>query len=247
MHPTPAIIKEIRQLASASPSAEICGFVIDDKVVLPVENQHPDAASGAGISHKDFAKASSQGIITAIYHSHVEEGDEDFSILDIKSSRLLKTPYILCTKLLRIRYYDPCEILPYLGREWSWSSTNCYSLFQDYYKQELGIVLPDFYLKSPRAWEVGDVGYLENLPLNGFRRLDKNEPLQAHDVILMYVIHGLHKYPAHVAILTDPETGRFIHHWADQLSKPEIYGGDFEKRTHSVWRHESRDRPFNKL
>lgn len=228
-------IAAIRQHAAEFPTQEVCGFLLDSGQVLRAHNVHQCPETDFAIWDGQFIAANDRGAIAAIYHSHVNSNDA-FSVPDIKACRQVQIPYILChTPTLRIRVYDPNEIQPYEGREWGWCWNNCFTLFQDYYKRELGVMLPDFYSPYDRSWLREDMGYTRHLPLNGFRRLELNEVIATHDVALMTL--GL-RYPNHVGVIVDAVQNKILHHCADQPSEITVYapGNDYWKSTHSIWR-----------
>lgn len=232
-----SIAYQLRTHAAES-SEEVCGFIIHDRTLglIPIRatNIHQEPKSNFAISAKEYAIAELRGEVIAIYHSHVND-TKTFSIEDVKAARSLKISYILITKDLQIKIYDPNTIAPYEEREWSWSASNCFTLFQDYYKQELGCIIPDFYPKRDRSWLRGDVGYIENLPLCGFRQLESEEAIATHDVVMMTL--GL-PWANHIGVIADANTGKMLHHLADQLSSAIVYapGNDCYKSTHSIWR-----------
>ena len=218
-------IAAIREHAYEFPNEEVCGFVLGNGEIFRCKNSHQTPDKNFAIATTEFIKAlaansfAAGNPFAAIYHSHTVHSD--WSPEDIKSSKQVNIPFVLChTPTGRIRTYDPAETLPYTGREWSYAATNCYTLMQDWYRQELNVILPDFYMNYDRDWIRRDVGYQKNLPLNGFRQLEKNEAIEKHDVILMTL--GL-PYPNHVGIIVDVDANVMLHHLAGQPSSAIVY------------------------
>lgn len=226
MQLTPEQIEQIKTIAQSNPTEETCGYILDG-LVVQCRNVADDRRNTFKVRSPDEA--------TCIWHSHIN-GSDDFSASDIKASKELEKPYFLyCVGSEITQYFDPTVTAPYLGRTFHWSWQNCYTLFQDYYRQELGIELPDFYLKSPRSFLFGSVGYLEELPKHRFRRLDVDEQPLKNDVVLAY--EGTPQ-PNHVAIVMEPESGKVLHHLRFELSRYTVYNlSQIGKNIHSIWRY----------
>lgn len=219
-------LNEIKAYAIAHPDRETCGYITANNEVIQAMN--------LAMNDREAFALDVPTTSIAVWHSHVN-GNNDFSIDDIKAAKSFGMPWILYhLPTNHFRIYDPNTIEPYIDRPWSWVYRNCFTLFQDWYKKELAIEIPDFYLSSHTAWESEDVGYTENFPKQGFARLPESEPLKKHDVILMSI--GKTRAPNHVAIVVDPD-GKILHHLAERLSTIDVYGGLWQKSTHSVWRH----------
>jgi proteasome lid subunit RPN8/RPN11 len=235
------LIAAIREQAYARPDQEVCGLIIDAERLYPCDNVSPEPNKFAVISPEQMALADNLGEITHHYHSHVEADNLDFSVDDIKSCRgQLRIPWVLChTPTGQMRYYDPDNRPPLVGRDWSWSHQNCFNIFQDYF-WSLGIKIDDFYLDHPRAWAGNkSVGYLENLGSQGFTQLSAETRVQNHDVILQWAgqfTSGPRKRaPNHIGIIIDSSKNHILHHEENSLSRVDVYGD--RKTTHSVWRH----------
>jgi len=227
------LINEIRNQAYASPYHEICGFVLDDRIVYPCQNISDNPSEFAVIGANDFAIAASKGEITHHYHSHVNDNPE-FSVEDVKTCKSqLRIPWILChAPTGHIEIFDPNNRPPLIGRHWRWSHQNCYSIVQDYYK-DLGIELEDFYLESPESWKTKSVGYLENIESQGFVRIEKRDQVKNHDLALFWL--GRTVAPNHIAVIVDASQNKMLHHVANAISTYAVFSCD--KTLHSVWRH----------
>lgn len=227
MKPTPAQVHQIVALAELTPHEEVCGYILNGEVVQ-VPNLVNDPRAGFRVEHPLSA--------SCVWHSHIE-GDGDFSVEDIKAAKESLTPYFLyCVKTKKTQYFDPNHTPSYLGREFHPNWQNCYTLMQDWYRQELKVELPDYYLRYPNAYEHEDVGYSAELPKNGFREVRDDEEIRRHDVVLMY--EGC-PYRNHVAIVTNPDKNEIIHHLFGHLSRPGIFGRARRDKA-QIWRLRSR-------
>ncbi|HEY9629380.1 MAG TPA: Mov34/MPN/PAD-1 family protein [Coleofasciculaceae cyanobacterium] len=228
------------QLATHShldPNRESCGFVIND-IYYPAINvaDDPNDFRLDPQSTRKVIKARDSGQQVIICHSHINS-NPTFSPADIVASKGRRLPYALYhLSTATHSYYDPnAPIAPYEGREWHWVIDNCYTLCQDYYLQEFNIKLGDFYLSTPDEYKQPDfTAYLDNMESQGFLRLHSDEPLKVGDFILMN--YGSMS-PNHAAIMFDLEGNLILHHIVNHLSHIGIYGSQYRKITHSVWRH----------
>lgn len=93
---------------------------------------------------------------------------------------------------------EPCGYeAPLVGRPFSHGHLDCIQLVNDYYKRELGIILPNFE-RHDGWWDDGRSDlYTEGFPKAGFVRVD-GEP-RKHDVLLMQ-IRSKNRVPNHAAI-----------------------------------------------
>lgn len=126
---------------------EACGLIVDQKEVFICKNVAPNKFHSYEINPIDYVKASRSGLITAIYHSHVERENFGFSYRDILNSENHKVDMILydyCCDLFS--YYSPRGVLPkYIGRKFKMGESDCFTLVQDYYKNELNIELKNYF------------------------------------------------------------------------------------------------------
>lgn len=224
MKPNQHQIEQIKSIAIANPTIEVCGQILNGEVI--------ECANLAEIPSERFDFLVDDRA-SLVWHSHCN-GNDDFSIDDIVASKEVEIPYFLyCVQTGETRYFNPIDRPSYCGRSFHWAWQNCYTLIQDYYKQELGLAMDDFYLRSPESYLYEDVGYVENLPSQGFRRLERGEAIEKHDLILGY---GGLTFPNHAAIMVDPAAGKILHQPIKRLSGFSVYGSRRSKDTHSVWR-----------
>lgn len=223
---SPVIRSTITALADEYPGIEVGGCVIDGKAIQ-LANLAADPAKAITMDLAGYYH-----LCQCIWHTHTADGRDGFSVEDIKASRQIGIPYLLYTANKTWHYYDPHEVKPFIGRKWDWVHQNCYDLLRDWVLTTFSYRMNEFYLSSESAWQTEDVGYVANLPSEGFKRIDPAN-LQENDIILMQVET---QYPNHVGILVDGPKNLMLHHLAGQLSQQSIYGGHWRKATHSVWR-----------
>lgn len=138
---------QIKDQALKNPFIEVCGFIIEDEEklrVLPAMNVAPNKKHKFEIYAKDFLKASLNGDIKAIYHSH-PNSEENFSCFDQINSFYHKYDnliYIVKTDTLKI--LDRNFLSEYLNKPFVYGESDCYNLVKEYYNKELNIHLPSF-------------------------------------------------------------------------------------------------------
>lgn len=126
------------------------------------------------------------------------------------------------------------DLSKYLGRQFEYGVTDCYTLFRDFYKNEFGIELPNFARYD--GWQNDGLNlYADNMPKHGFYLLEQGEELMYGDVILVCLYSSV---PCHSAIYVGEN--KILHHVQDHLSSISPYRGVFRNCTASIWRHESR-------
>jgi cell wall-associated NlpC family hydrolase len=180
--------------------------------------------------------------ILAVYHSHTN-GNNKFTPADARACKTLNIPLILYDVIgNQFKYLDPTGGAPYLGREFCYGLYDCYSLVRDYYANEFDIILDDF-----ERFEVMKDGILDwnlegwdrfvaNYPNQGFIDVDRYGELKHGDILLMQI--GGAKSANHVALVTDPIEGIFIHQLYNQPSCQAVYGSPWDTYTIKVLRHQ---------
>lgn len=233
---------------------ECCGLIVDG-VYYPCANITSNPYDGFEIDPSDFISLSEKGDIQAIVHSH-PNGNANPSKIDRVQMGLHGVEWVICAYGVHCDGAEYCDIkrhkpIPYqsplLGREYHHGIQDCYSLVQDYYQRELGLILPDF-ARADDWWEDDNAEplYQNNFAAAGFVQVDLNQ-LQAHDVILCRVGRTYHINHALIylgdGMLTSETTSPIIgnnlvlHHPHGRLSVREIYGDSWQKRTAMVVRH----------
>jgi proteasome lid subunit RPN8/RPN11 len=237
---SPQTIATIQEICIAEYPKEACGVVENRKVIIgkniakqPERDFALDPNIWGKVKKADF-----------IWHSHCN--DTDLSFADIETCKAIKIPMYLFSLPIGLEYYyDPITIQPLIGRKFVYWAADCWTVIADWYKLELGIELQDHprELKNEEGlyyWDQPDWdAYQQDLPIS-FDRLQPGTPLERGDVILMTMRWnsppGI-ETPNHVAVVDNAEKSEVIHHLLDQLSKRDIYGDEFRRLTHSVWRY----------
>lgn len=220
---------EILAHAKKSEPQESCGFVVsgqDEFFYYPCENVAGDPESFFEIAPEAYIQTESLGEIVAIVHSH-PNGEPVLSIADRQMQDLSQSDWwLVCNGELHI---FP-KIQPLIGREFIHGTTDCYSIYKDFYYLA-GLDMDEF-KRQDYWWEKGENLYLENIEGQGFERLPEDAELQIGDVILMQVGASV---PNHAGIYIGNQM--VLHHSPNRLSKRDLYDGYWFKHTHSIWRY----------
>jgi proteasome lid subunit RPN8/RPN11 len=232
-------IERIKYAALSTPDQEICGYVLHGKVF-----------PGVNVSHEPEKRFELDAFKTdevynlidkmqrpIIYHSHITPGDDDWSIDDIKLAKNWGLPMFLYhTPTGKFRFYDPLAIQSYLGREWHWLTSNCYTLIQDIYLEKFGVSLKNVYLRTHDDWNSPDWrGFVDNLEDCGFYRI--TEDPKFGDMVVMQI--GRTISPNHCSLIWNVEENQIIHHLLNRLSAIDNYDTSFRKATYGIYRHVS--------
>jgi cell wall-associated NlpC family hydrolase len=129
---------------------------------------------------------------------------------------------------------------PLKGRTFHHGVMDCYTLVQDWYRREWGLVLPDFE-REDGWWEPaqGKDLYRDGLEAAGFVPVHATEgELLPGDGLLMRVLASV---PNHAAVYLGD--GMMLHHPYGQLSRVERYDWNWQRRTAMVVRHRSKVAP----
>lgn len=143
-------IEAIRVHTLACYPEEMCGGVTKDSFI-PFTNSSEDKLNSFAITALELLQA---GELIAIVHSHCRDRKipEVFdtrtpSLADVLGQKASGLPWlIVCSEgetVTRALEFPRDSSSNYLGRPFIWFVNDCYSLVQDYYKHELGILLPD--------------------------------------------------------------------------------------------------------
>lgn len=201
----------IEDLLDAYPN-EACGILLNKRGKLewfPCENVAESPEEDFRISAQDYIRASMQGDIHAIVHSHPDSSPEP-SERDKQASDFLGIPYwIYAIPSCELYVYEPKEIRqPLLGKEYKFGQNDCYSLVRDYYK-DLNIDLPAIPFEDD-FWQKG-INYFDDLQDSfGFVTVDTPQP---HDMIIFSVMSSI---PNHCGVYLGEDI--FMHHAVDRLS-----------------------------
>lgn len=227
----------VRQHAEAVYPRECCGVVIVRKGrerYVPCENVAATPFEHFVIKGQDFAAAEDQGEVVAIVHSH-----PDASADPSEADRVQCETHGLEWHIVSVREGVAGEIVsfkpsgfraPLVGRSFSHGILDCYTLVQDYYRQEVGIELP-YFERRDGWWDIPGVSlYMDNFAACGF--VPVKGPLQVGDVILMQ-IRSLE--PNHAAVYIGD--GQILHHFMGRLSSRDVYDGYWQEHTRIAIRY----------
>jgi len=162
---------------------------------------------------------------TALVHSHTN-GQRHPSVEDVRCQEQMQVPWLVLVMdrskahdkigqpaLVDLFWFgDQVPIAPYEGRKHRWHVHDCYALARDWYKQELGIVLPQVH-REFAFWNQGQNLIAEVYERVGFRYVDDVQP-QVGDLLVMNVGAIV---PNHLGVYIGD--GMMLHHPADHLSR----------------------------
>lgn len=197
----------IKKHAGEEYPKESCGLVIGDKYIR-CSNVHDNPTQSFELSLADQKLLITEDV-KCIIHSHPDECFAP-SGHDMETQSRCGIPFGICESTEhgggRIAYFgDSLPIEPFEGRPFIHGITDCYTMIRDYYRQERGIIIPEF----PRSWDWWRDGkdlYQDGFEVAGFQKIDASEAKEG-DVILCQIQS---KTPNHGAIFIDENT--VLHH-----------------------------------
>lgn len=228
---------------------EACGLVTivnSKEKYVPCRNIAEDPESHFVMAPEDYAAAEDQGEIVLLIHSHPDahcrpsEADKimceatglKWQIFSVYTDLITNKVVVGDSSTLEPSGYEP----PLIGCTWAPPHSDCFSLVRRYYKQELGIEVPDFEVqKRAGLWweEPGKSLYLTNYEEAGFVRVDDGP--KKHDVIFMEI--STKAGPNHAGIYLGDESSMMVHHLYGRLSERILYGGYWLEHTRMIVRH----------
>lgn len=227
------IRKQIKAHAEDVFPREACGLIVDiggTMNYIACRNIAKDNETFI-LDPKDYLACEKIGTITALVHSH-PNGTEQPSQADLVSCEACGLPWhIYATPLDKWGYCEPSGYkAPLLGRIFVHGILDCYTLIQDWYRENRGVELPDFE-RNHLWWNNGENIYVENFSKAGFYRVTEGTP-QHGDVLLMQILSPV---PNHGAIYLDGDI--LLHHLYNRVSTKEIWGGYYRKHTTHILRY----------
>jgi proteasome lid subunit RPN8/RPN11 len=224
-------LQAIRDHAQAEYPRESCGVVV---VRRGRERYYPCRNIALADDHfsihpEDYAGAEDEGEITCIVHSHPNVAPLP-SAADLVGCEASGLPWLIVNwPTGAIHEFAPSGyVAPLVGRVYSYTVLDCYTLIQDYYQRTLGITLKDF-PHPERFWETGGSMYLQHYEEAGFVQVDQ---IALHDVLLMQIGAST---PNHGAVYVGD--GKIMQHLEHRLSSVDVWGGFWEKCTVKIIRH----------
>lgn len=227
------LIDEIAEHAKRELPRESCGVIIVFKgkyKYIPCINDSNDA-NDFSMNAKSFADAEDMGEILYIVHSHPNTPNKP-SQLDLINIEKTKVPWLIINPFTK--QYTVTKpsgyVAPLIGRPFYASVLDCYTLIEDFYKQELNIQLPDW-PREDNWWLEGKNYYLDCYKPSGFE-LVTDGSLKAYDLVLMTMGSSVVNHGG--IIMPD---GTLLHHARGRLSSRDVYSGYYRNITSHVIRH----------
>jgi len=230
---------EIKAHALSHKDEEVCGFICFNnftKEVYPCSNFHSSKSKFFTISPLDYVHAAKSGEILGVYHSHINDNLE-FSLSDRLNSSNHSIPFILynvgADKF--VEYIPDDYEIPYIGRNFSYGKSDCFTLVKDYYKKELGITIIDNFENRTEKWfEENSDTFLIGWKRDNPKFIEVIQP-RKHD-ILLFNYYRMIKAPHHLGIYLG--NGTFLHHPRDKYSTIDLYSDSFIKKTFMILRYD---------
>lgn len=232
------ILAAITTHAQEQAPRECCGLLVelaDGVNYWPCRNRAvlPDRFE---IHEEDWSAAEDLGEITMVVHSHVTQNSRP-SQADYYGCETSGLPWLIYSLATgEFTQFSPTGKnlkAPLIGREFVWGIFDCTTLVRDYYRDELGILFPDYDRTGYdyNFWLLGRSlrdKYLEA----GFVDVPHDQPPQPHDIFLMQIRANVDN---HAAVYLGG--GVILQHLQDQLSGRTVYGGAWQKTTRYTMRH----------
>ena len=231
-----SIEKTISAYMSGDRNNERCGIVIEKSTGLifkPCENIHPYPKEAFLINSREIIKASINGKIHAIVHSHVN-GNNKLSSVDRCVQYINRYDYwLFCDG--ELTKHKPIDKLK--GRVFNEGYVDCYDSFRDFYylcgvdmkkySPDDGYRIPDWHRK-----EGAKSPFIENLSKEGFYMIEGFNEMKEGDVIISLLGSNI---PNHSLVYVG--NNEVFHHLPERLSGVEVLRDYFIKMKHSIWRH----------
>ncbi len=225
----------IRAHATDSHPNECCGLIVakgQKQEAVRCRNLSKDPRHNFLMSPEDYREAEKRGEVLMSYHSHHYE-PPIATMADKTSAEKNELPCLICSWPADTwEIYTPTGWRAELkGRPFIYGVLDCYTLFQDYYREKLGVELPDIF--RDEDWiKRGENLYLDNLEKNGFMKVND---LRQHDAVVMQLDA---KVPNHIAVYLGD--GMILHHPPGHLSGEHPYvaeRGYYSLCTWGIFRH----------
>ena len=231
---TDKILTEIREHAALTDHRESCGLII----IVKGKQRYVPCRNIAfhdidfEIHPEDYADAEDKGTIQYIVHTHhyVNASPSQVDLINIEKSDvpwlIVNHPTGAYTITHPTGYVTPLE-----GRQFIHGSIDCLTLIQDYYKQAMGISMPD-YVRPDNWWLIDEYNFYDNFYKEcGFHKIPLEE-IAVGDVIIMRLNSPKNN---HGAVYMGNNV--ILHHCTNRLSCKDVYGGYWMEVTSYVLRH----------
>lgn len=221
---------------------EACGLVVVVKGkerYVPCRNIATNPEMDFVLDPRDYAAAADVGDIVAVAHTH-PNATARASDADRAACEESGLPWFILSIVQdvdsepEVREWNRIDpegyVAPLVGRKFVHGIHDCYTIIRDWYKQERGVVLPNFN-REDEWWNNGGNLYVENFPRAGFKEVPFAP--QVGDVILMNIRADV---PNHAAVYLGD--GIILHHMYGRLSTRDVYGGYWAEVATKLLRYE---------
>jgi proteasome lid subunit RPN8/RPN11 len=205
---------KIKEHALKENPEECCGLLLLNKKnileAFPCRNIAQDKENEFTICQLDYLKATFNGKIIGIYHSHCLQ-DNSFSELDKQVSHKLNLKNIVyILKKDSFEEYSPENYYnKYIDKDFMIGKSDCLSIVEKYYNEELGINISHYH--RDENWDKDYVSYIRErlseicgvdnfddfFKKENFIKIEGIENAQKHDII---VFKYFENYPSHFGI-----------------------------------------------
>lgn len=230
---------QIKNLALKFPTEEICGLIVNKNLVFPCLNTQLRKDKYFTINPKDYLKASLKGKITHVFHSHPSNNSEFSEFDKINSENNDLSMVLYCIGNDEFKEYEPKGINPsYIGKEFKIGTNDCLTIVQNYFKQELGININDYFRNENWQKDSPEI-YDKNYEREGFVKVIDGEPkfedLKKFDVLMFDILNK--KNTDHIGLYLGKQL--FLHHPRKRLSLIEPLDDVYVKKINRVVRHKN--------
>jgi proteasome lid subunit RPN8/RPN11 len=226
---------------------ECCGILLlkNNKLhTFECENIAQDRINEFKINPDDYLKASMNGKIIGIYHSHCVQ-DNSFSELDKQVSHKLNLKNIVyILKKDSFEEYSPENYYnKYINKNFAIGKSDCVSIIEDYYNEEFGIKI--FHYQRSEGWDLNYKRFIEDklksdnltsfdgiLNKENFIKINSINEAKKHDLV---VFKYLDNYPSHFGIYLGQNY--ILHQPRDRKSIIEKLSDSEKRRIYCFARH----------
>ncbi len=218
--------QKISEFAKNNPNQEVCGLIVNHEAIL-CKNISAKPENSFVLCPKSYIECSTIGLITAIFHSHINDLEVS-SLIDIDVATKHNLPIITYNlKKDSFHIYLP-KPSPYVGRVFELGESDCFTLMRDFYQHELKIGITE--LSNKYSYSRKSDAFL-NYDKLGFRKIDYPEKIG--DLIITK--DGENN---HILIYLGGNT--VLHQPMNAFSLIQNYDVILQKKTNIILRHVSR-------
>lgn len=226
------VLKKIKEYCLKNSNIEMCGIVVllnNELKVIGITNSHQNPVNNFKLNEIEYALAEDlSDEVICIFHSHINKKGPSF--FDKFNCNIHKIDYTIYDIFNDKFYFLKPKDIDYINKKFEIGMSDCYSLVRDYYREEFGIKLRNYY--RDRSWFIGEKNLFDELFLEcGFKKVDSLKP---NDCILFKIKNK--KYSDHIGIYIDNNT--FLHHPIKGNSEIKKLD-DYKDKINYFIRHES--------